>query len=141
MNSRIKYVKKAIDNSGKPLSDVAKQLFPKHMHPVAALRRVLRGEASLNTDQIIKLAAVLSTTAAELIESDWKATPLDKRITFTKGDITVTVRNRTDARGGVLIGSVYRDGSLSVDELLFGSNIPLSDFLDAIDRVVEASEQ
>src|SRR5665811_1176034 len=46
--------------------DIAKQLFPTNKYPKLALSRVLRNEATLDADQISRLAALLNCTISEL---------------------------------------------------------------------------
>jgi len=59
-------LEKIIAKSGISITDMGRHLFPKVLQPYQAIQRVLKGETSLNTEQIVKLSEVTGVPIANL---------------------------------------------------------------------------
>lgn len=63
-------VKNLIETLNLDQNIVASALYSSNINPIAALRRVYKGEAMLNEEQIVKLSELTGFTIAQLFEFD-----------------------------------------------------------------------
>lgn len=74
--------------------EVAKVVFPKVRFPVLAFRRVLKGEAELDTIQLGLLADYIGVPVTDLFGLDnWHGVTEDDCLTLTKGGYKVKFNN------------------------------------------------
>lgn len=123
---------KLLKDSGASLPFIAKQLFPENKFPLASLKRVMRGDALLDSEQIAKLATYLDTPIESLYEETWKAeASTDDSITFTKAGYRVILNLDTfQAR-------IYNEETFETNLILTSRAITLSEFFAKVENIIK----
>lgn len=111
--------------------DVAKALFPHARYQKLALGRVLKGEATLDVNQLESLANLAGVFVHDLffIADDWKGTSEDNCLIFLKGDYKVKLNYN-----GVFM-TVYKGPEIIHQELTLKS-MSIQEFIDYINKVI-----
>jgi hypothetical protein len=108
------------------VNEVAKALFPTVRYKKLALDRVLRGEATINTEQLRALAELAGVLTSDLFDIDkWKGSMEDGCLTFLKGDY----KAKLNYNGAWL--SLYKNNELIKQEM-FTPNMTLDEFIQHI---------
>lgn len=83
-------INKVIEAYNLDLESTAKVLFPRVKYPKAALDRILKGEASLDVEQLEALAAYIGVVVTDLfgLES-WKGVSENGKLVLLKGPYKV----------------------------------------------------
>lgn len=119
-------ISKVIQHFKLDVNSVAEALFPNVRYKKLALDRIIKGEATLNTDQLMKLAELAGVIVGDLFSIDsWKGGIEDNCLTFIKGEY----KAKLNYNGSWL--SVYKDNELIKQEM-FTPNMSLNDFIDHI---------
>ena len=114
---------------------VAGVLFPKVKYPRAAFNRVLRGETSLDTYQLEKLARYIGVLMSDLFGIDgWKGETHNGFLTFVKGEYKVRLNY-----GGIYI-SVYKNDELFYQSMADTPEMTVSEFIKLIDEIIKKHE-
>ncbi len=116
-------------------NEVARQLFPDNKHAMNALYRVLRGEGTLNVEQVGKLATMAGVGIAQVFKSgSWTSEMYSEKILFFRGDYIDELNQRE--------WKVYlfHKGSLFHSEVLVNPTIDLTAFLDMISLKMAENE-
>jgi len=75
-------------------AELGKVLFPTTKYPEYCFRRILKGEALLDSTQIAILANYVSVPVSELFtieDTEWRGDREDKRLIFKRGDYKVII--------------------------------------------------
>jgi hypothetical protein len=124
-------IKAAVARAGLDYSEVAEQIFPDNVHPRLALNRVAKGEAFLYEPQIRKLAELTGLTVSELFgESKWKSVRKGETICFMSGDYKAELNTQDWTT------KVFHKNSLFHEEILHARFIPLSAYLQQIEKLI-----
>lgn len=72
---------------------VAEHLFPDTKYPMYALKRILKGESYLNSEQIIALASYIGVTVADLfcVDGNYKISSKNGYFTLSKGSYDIKI--------------------------------------------------
>lgn len=117
---------KIIEATGTDKLKLASVLFPKHLYPMSALRRVLAGEAELDVSQLYRLADFLGIDAPTLLApSQWKASATKDTIDFRCGPYLARITKGFNV-------SLYESGALIEEFLINSQVITLTDFINLI---------
>ena len=116
-------ITKVIEYYKLDVNDVAEALFPNVRYKKLALDRVLKGEASINTEQLQALAKLAGVLTSDLFNIDsWKSSAEDGCLTFLKGDFKAKLNYN-----GVWL-SLYKNNELLKQEM-FTPNMTLEEFI------------
>lgn len=120
-------INKVINYYSLNVDEVADALFPNVRYKKLALDRVLKGEASINTQQLQALADLAGILVQDLFTVDtWKGTTEDGGcLTFIKGEFKV----KLNYNGAWL--SLYKNNELLKQEM-FTTNMDLDQFIKHI---------
>ena len=133
MNQKFE-ISKIIEKYNLDLDDVAKVLFPSVRYRKQALDRILRDEASINTEQLHALADFIGVLVSDLFTiSSWKGSMEDNCLIFVKG----MYKAKLNYNGAWL--SIYKDNNLIKQEM-FTANLTLEDFINHIDNLINTYE-
>ena len=115
--------------------DVAKVLFPHAKYYKFAFDRVLKGEASLNTEQLEALAKLAGVMIHDLFTfEDWKGSSEDGCVVLLKGDYKVKLNYK-----GVYV-SLYKGTNLIHQELSLKS-MSMDEFTEYINQIINKQNQ
>lgn len=125
-------LQRIIDGQGLDPKVLASELFPGNKHPELSLRRVLKGEAALDAEQISKIAQLTGLTFDELYAGRvWRTSATDTSITFESDDYKAVLDTDT------FIAKIYRKDSLIHEEAILRQGIPLKDFLNFVNEIIK----
>lgn len=119
-------INKVIEYYKLDVNEVAEALFPFIRYKKLALDRVLKGEASINTEQLQALAKIAGVLTSDLFNIDsWKGSAEDGCLTFLKGEYKAKLNYN-----GVWL-SLYKNNELIKQEM-FTPNMTLDEFIKHI---------
>lgn len=112
---------------------IASQLFPTNNHPRAALNRVLRGEAKLDSEQLSRLALILNCSVADLYQgANWKTVKANKgEIALESGRFKAVLRTDT------WITELYDLDSLFHTSVIHSGAIELSAYIELLNTYIK----
>lgn len=117
------------------VEEVARVLFPTVKYQKAALDRILKGEASLDTDQVETLADYIGVFSFELFSSDnWKGSSENGVLTLLKGPYKVRL-----AYNNVFI-SIYKGDRLIYQKLANTPDMTMREFINFLDNLIKNYE-
>lgn len=123
-------ITKVIEYFGLDVNSVAEALFPNVRYKKLALDRVLKGEATINAEQLQALADLAGVLTGDLFSIDsWKGSTENGCLTFIKGDFKAKLNYN-----GVWL-SLYKDDKLIKQEM-FTPNMTLEDFINHITTLI-----
>ncbi len=124
-------LKEIIETSGVERKEIARQLFPKNKFPDVALTRAVKGEGTLDADQISKLSLITGIPISELFSGQkWKTVFKEGIHTFTNGDFKAELDTRTWTT------KLFCNGSLFHETVICSGSIPLSEYLSKLDSLI-----
>lgn len=127
-------INKIIKRYNLDVTEVADALFPSVRYRKQALERILRGEASLDTEQLYALAELAGVLVSDFFSVDsWKASTENGALTFTKNEYKVKI----NYDGAWL--SIYKDNNLIKQEM-FTPSLTLEDFITHINNLIKNYE-
>lgn len=128
-------VKKAIEESGADIKEIAAQLFPGNKYPKLALNRVLSGEAYLDSVQVSKLSMLLGIKISDLYESNWKMESKKDMIIFESGSYRAELSTKT------WVTKLFDKGSLFHETIIHGKYAQLSEYLKKLNSIIIKHKQ
>ena len=115
--------------------DLAKALFPTVKYPKLAFDRILRGEASLDIEQVERLASHIGVLVTELFSvNTWKGSTENENLILTKGEYKAKLNYK-----GVYL-SIYKNNKLIEQKI---SNVPsmtVQEFIAYLDNIIKTYE-
>lgn len=124
-------INKVIEHYKLDSEDVAAALFPHVRYKKQALDRVLKGEASIDTDQLQALANLAGVFPHDLfVINNWQGKSEDNCLTFVNGEYKVKLNYN-----GVYL-SLYKNNKLVHREIAM-PNMELSKFLTYISNLIK----
>lgn len=121
-----------IDKQKLDTKEIAKELFPSNKHATLALRRILKGEAFLDTEQISKLSQLTGIPIEELfVGGEWKTTATENELVFKSGRYKAVLNTET------WVTKIYKNDSLFHDKVIHGGSIALSKYLSALTEIID----
>lgn len=119
-------INKVIEYYKLDVNEVAEALFPTVRYKKLALDRVLKGEATINTEQLQALAKIAGVLTSDLFSIDsWKGSAEDGCLTFLKGEY----KAKLNYNGAWL--SLYKNNEL-INQEMFTPNMSLDEFIKHI---------
>ena len=124
---------KIIKQNSLKKNEIATLLFPKNKFPIAALTRVMDGEAHLDSEQISRLALFLNATPGRLFsESQYYGyADTHQNLTFEKDDYVARLNRLT------WLTQIFCKGSLVHETIIHSGSQPLSTYLEELDNIIE----
>ena len=111
--------------------EIAESLFPGNKYPALALKRVLSGEAYLDTNQVSKLALTIGVPIEKLFSgAEWKGYCKGSTHTFTNGEYKAELDTQTWTT------KLFHKDSLLHEEILHSGSTPLSEYLSKLDELI-----
>lgn len=121
-----------IESKGLDQNDLAKELFPGTKHPKMALQRIIKGEAQLDTEQIVRLSAYTGLSISELFgQRDWKASSKGGVHTFESEDYRAELDTNT------WISKVWKKSELIHEVVIHDRHISLSNYFSLLNNVIK----
>ena len=123
-------INKVIEHYKLDVDDVANALFPNVRYKNLALKRVMDGQAQIDTEQLQALAKLAGVFTRDLFSFDlWKGGTEDGCLTLIKGDYKAKLNYN-----GVWL-SLYKNNELIKQEM-FTPNMTIDDFVKHIDNLI-----
>jgi transcriptional regulator with XRE-family HTH domain len=123
-----------ITKAGLSQEEAADMLFPSIKHPKLALRRVLKGEGNLDSEQLSRLASALGCSVSELYSGgDWSSESTKKLHVFKNGDYRAELDPETWKT------TIYHNDSLFFEDVIHSGMIPLSQYLKELDLIIKTN--
>lgn len=120
-----------IESKGLDQNDLAKELFPGAKHPKMALQRIIKGEAQLDSDQIVRLSIYTGIAIGELFgERDWKAQTKEGVHTFESEDYRAELDTNT------WISKVWKKDELIHEVVIHDRHISISNYFTLLNNVI-----
>lgn len=117
---------------------VAQELFPTNSYPELALRRILKGEALMDSDQISKLAALAGVTPGEVFQgAEWTldfGSPDGQTIILESNDY------RAELDRSTWMTKFFYKGSLFHQQIILSPNVSLARYLRELDLIVAGQQ-
>ena len=127
---------KIIETHDLDVYELAKQLFPTVKYPKLALRRIFRGEAFLDTNQLSRLALMLGVPIEKLFTNHkWSVKPKKNILLFTSDDYAAELNTVT------MTTNIFSKGSIFHEEMIHGGSITLGKYLDNLNQIINNYEQ
>jgi len=128
-------IDKIIESRGLDSNEVAHFLFPAHLHPVLALRRVAEGEGELDAAQIKRFAHWIGVEPGELFKTGWE---LDN----IKGDLFLFKRDNYAVKYdiGTNILQIFDNGSLFHETIIISKAVTLTEFTAKLNQIIKKNE-
>ena len=134
MNTQKFEINEIIKRYNLDIAEVADVLFPSVRYRKQALERILRGEASLNTEQLYALAKHVGVLVSDFFTvSSWKASTENGTLIFNKDEYKVKINY-----GGAWL-SVYKNNELIKQEM-FTPSLTLEEFINHINNLIKNYE-
>ena len=124
---------KIIKQNSLKKNEIATLLFPENKFPMAALTRVLNGEAHLDSVQISRLALFLNVTPGHLFSESQFCGYVDnyQNLMFEKDDYVAKLNRVT------WLTQIFCKGSLVHETIIHNGSQPLSTYLEELDNIIE----
>ena len=111
--------------------EIAKELFPMHTYPMLAYKRIIKGDAVLNSDQISKLASITGLSIAQIFSGEnWKSKKTGNLYTFTSGNYKAVLDTDT------WITKIYLKDSLLHESVIMKKTVPLNEYLENLNSII-----
>lgn len=125
-------INKIIEHYKLDIDEVSKVLFPHVKYQKLAFDRVIKGESSLNVDQLIELAKFIGVPVYELFSIDtWKCQKEDNCLVFLKGEFKCKLNHN-----GVFL-TVYKNGKQVAQFIGANSLYTVEEFISYIDTLTK----
>lgn len=123
-------LKRVVQEHKLNVREIAPLLFPKNKYPVLAMRRIIGGKGNLNSAQVSQLAHYCHCKIDELYTNGYTSIASRDMLTLTTDNYIATV----DKQSWRL--NVFDRGDKFHDELIFDTNITMSELLEKLDSVI-----
>lgn len=125
-------INKVIEHYSLNVDEVAEALFPNVRYKQSALKRVLNGEATIDTEQIQKLANLAGVIVSDLFTFDeWKGSSEDGCITFIKGEF----KAKLNYNGAYL--TLYKGTQVIKKEITAANSLSINSFINHINNLIK----
>jgi hypothetical protein len=126
-------LQEVIDKQGLDAKEIARELFPKNGHQVLALKRILKGEAFLNTEQLSRLSQLTNIPIGELYSGGaWEgSSDKESELVFKSGSYKAVLCTET------WVTKIYHNDSLFHDKVIHGGSIALSKYLSSLTEIID----
>lgn len=125
-------INKVIEHYNLNVDEVAEALFPNVRYKRSALGRVLSGEATIDTEQIQKLASLAGVIVSDLFMfDDWKGSSEDGCITFIKGEY----KAKLNYNGAYL--TLYKGAEIIAKEITAANSLSINSFINHINDLIK----
>ena len=115
-------------------AELGKVLFPTTKYPEYCFRRILKGEAFLDSIQITILANYLSVPVSELFtveDTEWHGAQEDKRLIFKRGVYKVVVGDN------ICTLSIWKNDQMIYKSIGDIGLMPVKQFLSEVDSIIK----
>lgn len=124
-------LQKIIQRGGIDIKVLARELFPGRIYAVTALQRILSGKGKLDSEQVSRLAALLSVPIEQLYSSGWRVQSENGVHTFTNLDyVAIVDLNKMTTK------LLHKD-SLFHEEVLHSQTITLTELIRGLDKIIQ----
>ena len=128
-------INKVIEHYKPQMEELSRVLFPSVRYPNLALGRVLKGEATLSTSQVERLASYLGVLVTDLYSvGSWTGTTEDGALTLIRGDYKVKLNYQ-----GVYF-SLYKNNTLIEQRIANIPDMTVGNFIQYINNLIEFYE-
>ena len=115
--------------------ELAKVLFPTVKYPKQAFDRILKGEATLDTTQLERLASHIGVLVSDLFcANTWKGESENGILTMLKGEYKVKLNYN-----GVFV-SIYKNNTLIHQRIANIPQMTINDFINYLDNFIKDYE-
>lgn len=116
--------------------EVAEVLFPNVRYKQSAFKRILTGEAFLDTNQLQKLADLAGVLISDLfLHDEWKGSREDGCMIFVKGNYKAKLNYN-----GVYL-TLYEGSEVINQELTAANSITINSFINHINNLIKDYER
>jgi hypothetical protein len=123
-------IEKIAVESGLSIEEIAERLFPLNKYPMAAMQRILSGEAELDANQLLSLSSLTGKNIDQLFETNWKAESKSGLHIFTREDYKAVLDiNKNVTR-------VLHKDSAFYDSIIHKDSVSVREYLVSIDEII-----
>lgn len=124
-------LQKIINAKGILIKDLGKVLFPKTKYPYLAIRRIMRGEAFLSSEQIVLLSDYTNIPLNFLFNfGKWELALQDKKMKAVSGEITAELDTETWET------QLFKNGEAYLEPFKFAHGVEISTYLEHLTNLI-----
>lgn len=124
-------LQKIINAKGILIKDLGKVLFPKTKYPYLAIRRIMRGEAFLSSEQIVLLSDYTNIPLNFLFNfGKWELALQDKKMKAVSGEITAELNTETWET------QLFKNGEAYLEPFKFAHGVEISTYLEHLTNLI-----
>lgn len=124
-------LRKIIDAKGLVIIELGRHLYPNNKQPYLAIRRVLTGEAFLNSEQLVKLSEYTGIPINFLFSfGKWEYCLKNKKVEATSGEIKAVLNTQTWET------QLFKNGAPFLDPFKFAPVVELSIYLEFVTNLI-----
>lgn len=113
------------------LKDLGKVLFPKTKYPYLAIRRIMRGETFLSSEQVMLLSEFTNIPVNFLFNfGKWELALQDKKMKAISGEISADLNTETWET------QLFKNGEKHLDPFKFAHGVALSTYLEHVTNLI-----
>ena len=112
----------------------ASELFPTNAYPVMAMKRVLQGEALLDSDQIQRLAAFAGTTVSKVFNNGWSMST--DFISSSPKYVLESDAWRAEIDRASWVTTLYHKGNVVTERVISSPSVGLSEFIGMLELII-----
>lgn len=112
----------------------ARELFPDNAYPVMAMKRILQGEALLDSGQIARLAAFARVPVSKVFNNGWsiRSEGGPEKTTYT----LESDEFRAEIDRSSWVTTLYHKGKAVHEEVISSPTVTISEFLRSLETVI-----
>jgi len=124
-------LQKIIDVKGILIKDLGKVLFPKTKYPYLAIRRIMRGEAFLSSEQVVRLSEFTNIPVNFLFNfGKWELSLSKKTMKALSGEITAELNTETWET------QLFKNGEKHLAPFKFAHGVAISTYLEHVTNLI-----
>ena len=124
-------LQKIIDAKGILIKDLGKVLFPKTKYPYLAIRRIMRGEAFLSSEQVVVLSEYTNIPVNFLFNfGKWELSLSKKTMQALSGEITAELNTQTWET------QLFKNDEKYLAPFKFAHSVELSTYLEHVTNLI-----
>lgn len=113
------------------LKDLGKVLFPKTKYPYLAIRRIMRGEAFLSSEQVMRLSEFTQIPVNFLFNfGKWELSLSEKCMKALSGEITAELNTETWET------QLFKNGEKHLTPFKFAHGVAISTYLEHVTNLI-----